>query len=149
MLEEITNYLKLSESLSTAGQPSEEQIEEIAQAGFAVVINLARTGTDYSLEDEAASVLELGMEYIHLPVIWEAPSLSNLEVFFAVMDALKGQRIFLHCAANMRVSAFVALFRILRLGWAREQAFAEMQRIWTPNETWQAFIDLALSGRDG
>ncbi|MBN2550893.1 MAG: protein tyrosine phosphatase family protein [Anaerolineales bacterium] len=144
-LNEIYNYLQLTDHLATAGQPSEAQLAEVAQAGCQLVINLARTGQDYSLPDEASTVLANGMEYIHIPVIWEAPTRTNLENFMAVMQANHGRRVFLHCAANMRVSAFVALDRILRLGWTREQAFADMQRIWNPDARWKDFIEGALS----
>jgi len=33
----------------------------------------------------------------------------------------------------MRVSAFVGLHRVLRLGWEREPAFALMRDVWEPN----------------
>lgn len=144
MLADIYNYLKLSDTLATSGQPTEVQIEAIGRAGYQLVINLALTGTPYSLPDEAASVQAAGMEYIHIPVIWDHPTLENLQAFFAAMDANQERKVFVHCAANMRVSAFVALYRILRLNWPPEKAFEDLQRIWTPNETWQAFIDLGM-----
>ena len=144
MLEDIYNYLRLSDRLATSGQPSEEQIAEIAQAGFQVVINLALTGTDYALKDEAGSVGSHGMEYIHIPVLWQQPTRADLEAFFAAMDANPDKKVFVHCAANMRVSAFLALYRILRLGWEQEKAFEDVYRIWTPKEQWKSFIEEML-----
>lgn len=148
MLEEIYNYLKLSETLATSGQPSEAQIGEIARAGYQLVINLALADAEYSLPDERTTVESHGMAYIHLPVIWTQPTAENLEAFCDVMDANQGKKVFVHCAANMRVSAFVALYRIRRLGWPPEQAFLEMQRIWTPEGWWQDFILASLPGGD-
>ena len=144
MLEDIYNYLCLTENLSTSGQPREEQLVEIARAGFQVVINLLPAFSEDALADEATSVLKLGMAYVHIPVIWEQPTLQNLKTFIAVMDANQEQRIFLHCAANMRVSAFMALYRIIKLRWEPNRAFADMQRIWKPNPVWQRFIQEAL-----
>ena len=144
MLENIPAYLKLTDQLATSGQPSAEQIAEIAQAGYQVVINLALTGTEYALPDEAGTVRSLGLEYIHLPVIWSKPTLQNLEDFFNVMDAHKESKVFVHCAANMRVSAFVALYRIKRLGWKREDAFLHTYKIWRPDGVWAELIDQAL-----
>ena len=144
MLENIPAYLKLTDQLATSGQPSAEQIAEIAQAGYQVVINLALTGTEYALPDEAGTVRSLGLEYIHLPVIWSRPTLQNLEDFFNVMDAHKESKVFVHCAANMRVSAFVALYRIKRLGWKREEAFQHTYKIWRPDGVWAELIDQAL-----
>ena len=146
MLEEIYNYRRLSDTLATSGQPNEEQLAEVAAAGFELVINLALTHTDYALEDEAGLVKSLGLSYVHIPVLWEEPAPIDLENFFAVMDANRDKRLYVHCAANMRVSAFVALYRIQRLGWPVEKAFADVYAIWQPNPTWQAFIDQALQG---
>ena len=139
-LDDIYNFLPLSNSLATSGQPSQEQMVEIAKAGFQVVINLGLSKADYALEDEAGLVKSLGMAYVHIPVLWEAPGKVDLESFFGVMETHCEKRVYVHCAANMRVSTFVALYRILRLGWERETAFRDVYRIWTPDERWQSFI---------
>jgi uncharacterized protein (TIGR01244 family) len=143
-IDAIYNYLLHSNSLSTSGQPSQEQIVEIAKAGFQVVINLGLTKTDYALEDEAGLVKSSGMAYVHIPVLWDAPQKIDLESFFAVMDAHQDKRVYVHCAANMRVSSFLALYRILRLGWDRDRAFRDVYQIWTPDERWQSFIEEML-----
>jgi hypothetical protein len=38
----------------------------------------------------------------------------------------------------------MALYRIQRLGWPVDKAFAEVYTIWQPNLIWQAFIDQIL-----
>jgi len=148
MLEDIYNYLELSESIATSGQPSESQIADIAETGYQLVINLALSNTKNSLSDERSTVESYRMEYIHLPVIWEYPTVENLESFCDVMDANQEKKIFVHCAANMRVSAFMALYRIRRLGWSPEEAFQDMQRIWTPEAWWRDFILAVLPSED-
>jgi uncharacterized protein (TIGR01244 family) len=144
MLREIYNYLSLSDTIATAGQPTEEQIAAIAEDGYELVINLGLADSEYALDDEEAVVRAHGMQYIHLPVIWEQPTGLDLERFIEVMEANKGKNVFIHCAANMRVSVFMALYRILRLGWSHEKAFEQVKRIWVPNATWQTFIDEIL-----
>jgi uncharacterized protein (TIGR01244 family) len=144
MLKEIYNYLSLTESIATAGQPTEGQIAAIAENGYEVVINLGLADAEYALKNEGALVRARGMQYIHLPVIWERPTKLDLEQFFKVMEANQDKKVFVPCAANMRVSVFMALYRIIRLGWPSEKAFEEVKRIWTPNNTWQMFIDESL-----
>jgi len=146
MLVEIYNFLQLSDRIATSGQPDEEQLMEIGRAGYEAVINLALTGTDYALEDEAGLVRSLGMKYIHIPVIWENPTLENLSTFMDTMDSLQGKKVYVHCVANMRVSAFMALYRILRLGWDLERSMEDVHKIWEPNERWAAFIQHVLNG---
>jgi len=50
-----------------------------------------------------------------------------------------------HCRHNKRVPVFVALDRIRRQGWERTAALGAMRKIWTPDATWQAFIERTLA----
>ena len=71
---------------------------------------------------------------------FDAPTVENVRDFAATMDEWAGKKIFVHCAANYRVSTFVALYGELRLGWTRERADALVHELWQPNDTWRAFI---------
>lgn len=149
MLIEIKNFQRLSDSISSAGQPTEEQLKDIKEAGFQVVVNLGlHNNPEYSLRNEAGSVTALGMEYIHIPVIFERPTRQNLVEFFKAMEGSQGKKTFVRCAMNMRVSAFIGLYNAMRLKQPREQAFELMRRIWDPNDVWQAFIDEMLADRN-
>ncbi len=139
-IEHIYNYLKLSDSVATAGQPTEAQFSLIKESGYQVVVNLALPESPNALLHEQAIVESLGMQYIHIPVVWENPTLEDVGRFFSVMDAIANQPVFVHCAANMRVSAFMYLYRRLHEGMSDEQAKIDLHRIWTPNDTWQEFI---------
>ena len=149
MLNDIVNYLPLTSSIATGGQPSEVELESIAQAGFEVVINLGLTGTDYALADEASLVEKLGLRYIHIPVVWEAPTRGDLDQFLEAMAANQDKKVFVHCALNMRVSVFMALYRILRLGWRYERAIEDVYEIWRPDGVWQTFIRDCLGENSG
>ena len=85
------------------------------------------------------------MRYIHIPVIWSAPKQSDIDLFFEVMETLKGRRVFLHCAANARVSTFVYLYRIARLGIYPAAAKKDLDALWEPKDVWREFVDEALS----
>ncbi len=143
MLEAIHNFVELDDRLATAGQPDEDQLRELATAGYGVVINLGLMDPRYCLADEAGLVQSLGLRYHHIPVDFKAPRLEDLQQFIHAMDAGQGQRCFVHCAANYRVSVFVALYRQLRYGWRMEQADAHIRRVWQPDEVWAAFINEA------
>jgi protein tyrosine phosphatase (PTP) superfamily phosphohydrolase (DUF442 family) len=137
----IYNYRQASPDLATSGQPKEHQLAEIAAAGYGLIINLAlHDDPRYSLPDEAESVRALGLEYIHIPVQFGAPTEADLHRFFDAMERGRGRKVWVHCAANMRVTAFVGLYRVLREGWAIERAFQLMDGVWKPNDVWSAFI---------
>jgi uncharacterized protein (TIGR01244 family) len=142
----IYKLLRIDERLATAGQPTEAQLSAVAEQGFDLVINLAlHDDPRYSLPDEAASVRLLDMDYVHIPVQFKAPTLADLAQFFDTMDAAQDRKVFVHCAANIRVTTFLGLYRVLRLGWDEDKAFAPMRQIWQPDETWSAFIAQALA----
>ena len=137
----IYQFRQATPDMATSGQPNEEQLKSIAEAGYQVVINLAlHDDPRYSLTDEFGSVHRLGMDYEHIPVQFSAPTEADLERFFAAMDDHKGQRVWIHCAANMRVTAFLGLYRRLREGWSEAEAFELMNDVWQPNDVWSAFI---------
>ncbi len=139
----IRDYLAIAPTLATAGQPTAEQFVALAQAGYQVVINLALSTADTAIPHEAELVKSLGMTHFHVPVVWDAPTPMDLEIFFRVMERNSRHSIFVHCARNQRVAVFVYLYRILRQGVDEATARVDLYRIWQPNPTWQAFIDRA------
>ena len=139
-LENIYNYLKISDKIATAGQPSVEQFSYIKQAGYQVVINLALKDSSNALANEKEIVESEEMQYVHIPVIWENPTEDKLQEFIRVMKTNVDKKIFVHCAANKRVSAFIYLYRRFQEGMDDEAAKKDLHKIWIPNETWQQFI---------
>jgi protein tyrosine phosphatase (PTP) superfamily phosphohydrolase (DUF442 family) len=97
------------------------------------------------LKDEASSVKALGIEYVHIPVQFDAPTEHDLTLFFETMDRCKNRRVWVHCAANMRVTAFLGLYWRLREGWPDQRAFALMRDVWRPNPVWSTFIATQLA----
>jgi hypothetical protein len=73
-------------------------------------------------------------------VKFDAPTIEDFRTFAATMDQWNDKRVFVHCAANYRASAFVAVYGELRLGWTRERADALARKLWLPDDTWRAFI---------
>ena len=145
MITDIINFRRIDATLDTGGQPSEEELAAAARDGVEVVINLAlHDDPRYSLADERATVKALGMAYVHIPVKFDAPTEQDLFTFFNAMETYSGKRILLHCAANKRVTAFLGLYRVIRLCWDVEPAFAPMKTVWEPNENWAPFIRAML-----
>jgi uncharacterized protein (TIGR01244 family) len=144
----IYNYRAVDETLGTSGQPTAAQLAAIAQAGFQTVINLAlHNDPRYSLPDEEGTVHSLGMHYVHIPVQFASPTRNDLLAFFDAMEAHRGEKVWVHCAANMRVSAFLGLYRVLRQGADTEQAFDLMRDLWQPDVVWSTFMAEALKDR--
>ncbi len=141
MLEHLPAFLPVSPHLLTAGQPAPADFALMAQAGVQVVINTAPPGAHGYLANEAQLVMENGMVYAHLPIIFGQPLVSDFLSFAGVMNAHQGRTILVHCAANVRVSALVYLYRALIEGEAESLARARMLQIRSPDATWSRFID--------
>ena len=142
-IQEIYNFMHLGETLSSSGMPTAEQMKSVAEAGTQVVINLAPHDVPRAIPNEGELVTALGMEYLNFPVIWRAPEQETLIRFMDAMDAHKDKKILVHCEANYRASAFIMLYRVLRLGWKKEDAIPIMEKMWNPEDfpVWQEFID--------
>jgi uncharacterized protein (TIGR01244 family) len=146
---EIRNVREVDTSLLTSGQPSEGQLAAVARRGVEVVINLAPHDAPSALTDEAGCLADLGLDYVHIPVAFSAPTERDLAAFFAAMDANRARQMLVHCAANKRVTAFLGLYRVVRLGWAPEEAFALMHSVWEPDPVWSRFIERVLEKHRG
>ena len=140
-LEQIRNYFFYRDDLASAGMPTRKQLAEVAAAGFELVINLAMDTAPNQFPGEEELVQELEMDYVHIPVVWEAPHLYDLNRFFEVMQSNQGRKIFVHCVANYRASVFIYLYRCLVEGMDEAAARQDMQKIWTPDEVWKDFIE--------
>ena len=143
-LDHIMHYLRISQDLATAGQIRYDDIPAIREAGFDVVVNLAPAHKERNGE-EGFRVTSSGMSYIHIPVDWRNPSPRDLQLFFDVMEANRDRKVVVHCFANMRVSAFVYLYRTLKLGVAKGEARRDLEKIWRPESEaqWARFIERA------
>ena len=140
--QDIYNFIQVNETLSTGGQPTEEQIRSAAAEGFTSVINLATFHPSQSLEDEAGLVQSLGMTYYAIPVVWNNPQNSDFSAFEKVMQQLPTGKALVHCAANFRVTAFYSLYALKHLGWSQAQAESFRAQIWEGSEipVWEQFI---------
>ena len=140
--EEIFNYLKVNDRLSTAGQPTEAQLRDLAADGFTAIINLAPVNPPYTPEDEAGLARELGLAYQYIPVDWNNPTAADFAAFEQAMQATAAGKTLSHCMANFRVTAFYSLYAHKYLGWSKEQAEVFRARIWAGSDypVWETFI---------
>ena len=132
-IEDIYNYLPISDTLGTSGQPTVEQFHSVRAAGYTTVINLLPHDTENSLKNEAA------LRYIHIPVRY-TPTEENFTEFVRSMQAVSEEKVWVHCAANARVSAFLYRYRCAVLGEDEVTAKEDLKQIWEPFGVWKKFI---------
>lgn len=144
-LDAILNFVQLTERVGTAGQPTAEQFADIAAAGYVAVVNLAVPDSHNAVANEGSLVTATGMSYVNIPVRWENPTLADLQHFLRIMRAWRGERVFVHCAMNMRVSAFMYHYLTLEEGLPAARARSPILDKWEPkmDEVWKRFLALA------
>ena len=140
--QDIYNYRKVNDQISTGGQPTKEQLQAAAEAGFKAIINLATYNPQNSLADEDELVHSLDMTYFPIPVDWNDPKIEDFEAFEKVMLQLNGVNTLIHCAANFRVTAFYGLYAMKHLGWTEAKADEFRQSVWQEKDypIWEKFI---------
>ena len=144
-MKEILNYYRVSDKIATSGQPTQDQFCAIAEDGYKVVINLALNSSSNAIPEEDAIVTDLGMVYIHLPVVWEAPQIDDVQIFCHLMSIHNLRKVWVHCAKNMRVSCFMYLYQKHILNLSEEQSCYPMNKIWQPQDVWQELIQAAAT----
>ena len=136
-LKDIIAYVPVDERLATSGQPTVAQFKDIAAAGFQTVINLGLPTSTGALSDEKATVEANGMDYVSIPVPFEAPTREHYFRFEAELRPRRDRRVWVHCAMNYRVSSFLAVYR--------RDAFASVVKVWEPDLVWARWTDDCLS----
>ncbi len=138
------NFIQNSEQLASSGQPTQNEIQEIADLGYSTIVNVALSSSDNAIAHEGDIVTNAGMSYIHIPIQWESPRIEQFELFASVLRKLDSQKVWVHCALNMRVSAFIYLYNVLHLGISDEDAKSQLNRVWQPNPIWSDFINKTI-----
>jgi protein tyrosine phosphatase (PTP) superfamily phosphohydrolase (DUF442 family) len=138
----VFNYLQINPNLATSGQPTKKQLIAIQRAGYKKIINLAPSNAENALSNEADIVTALSMDYINIPVDFSNPTEQDFAQFVSQMQKHSTQKIWVHCAANMRVSAFIFRYRTTILKEEHLCAEADLKKIWQPSSVWKRFINL-------
>ena len=141
-LKKIFNYYKVPDLFETSGQPNNKQLISIANGGYEAVINLApNTTIEGRIINEKGILKSNNITYIHIPVDFNNPLDEDFNKFVAALEQNKHKKIWVHCAANMRVSAFVFKYRRDVLGLSPKDIEEDLEAIWVPNKTWSSFLE--------
>jgi protein tyrosine phosphatase (PTP) superfamily phosphohydrolase (DUF442 family) len=139
-LAEIINFRQYSETFASAGQPTREQFQSIADNGFERVVYIAFTNNPNALPDADLVVKGLGMEYMQVPVDFSSPLPDEFYAFSDAMERNRGKKTLLHCQVNARATAFSFLYRVIYNDVPIAEAKTDMNTVWQPNEVWRDFI---------
>lgn len=129
---------RLTPEILTSGQPIEEHFSVLRDAGCEGVLSLLPPGQEPVWEEAVCD--DLGLDYQVVPVVWLDPRPRDFERFRNQMNAWSGRRILVHCAANLRVSTFFAIWRLRENLCPPEITAADLRAVWTPNSVWENYL---------
>lgn len=150
-LAQIPTFSVIHEHLFSSAQPSIEQLKLIKEYGCSTVINLALSNAPNHIENEDRICLDLGLNYIHIPIDWETPSAEQCLLVLDLIDHLvQNEIVWIHCTKNDRSSCLMYVYRQFYMNMDMPTSQDLLHEIWEPNETWTGLIHsitLQLQGR--
>ncbi len=144
-LKKIYHYERVTDTIASSGQPTPDQFQDIKDAGYQAVVNLALPDSDNAIANEGSLVTALEMSYFHIPVKFDDPTPEDLKTFSGLMDALAEHKVWVHCVVNARVSAFLYVYLHQIKGLPASACRTQLLERWEPqmDEVWQRFISTA------
>jgi protein tyrosine/serine phosphatase len=121
----IENFGKINDNYYRGSQPNAEEFAQLKHLGIKTVIDLRE---DYK-KDEEASVRDLGMNYVRIPLKTRvAATAEQWKYFLGLVNDPTKQPVYVHCKGGRhRTGAMTALYRITHDGWTADQAYEEMK----------------------
>lgn len=142
-LASLRAFHKIDDRLLTSGSVTMEQFTDVKRHGVQHVVTLLPG--DQS--EEKRRVESLGMTFHQIPVDFRSPAEAQLDTFATLMHSFGSDKALVHCAANMRVSAFVYVYRVTRKNIPKRNALRDLQAIWHPTRQWNGLIRKGLEAR--
>lgn len=139
------NVEQIGPLLATSGQPSEQALRTLASRGFKAVVYLAPSSVPNAVPNEAELLRAQAIEFVQIPIPFNAPDESHVQAFFSVMDRLKNVSTLVHCEISMRASVMVFLYRSIRRREDPAVAYEAVARVWSPRGAWRRLADQQLA----
>ena len=138
------NVVPISEDLVTAGQPTAESLAALSRLGFKAVIYLAPPTVRDAVPNEPEIVTNQGLAFVNIPIQWAKPTEADFQSFAGAMKRFQGQKVLVHCQANMRASAMTFLYRVIVVKENPVQAYDAVLKVWTPKDQWKELMNSQL-----
>jgi protein tyrosine phosphatase (PTP) superfamily phosphohydrolase (DUF442 family) len=109
--------------IATAGQPEQEHLERLAEAGYRTVLDVRTLEEDPGF-DESKTVRSAGMEYVNMPLEVKPEAFTD-QVFDRARELLadpERRPILVHCASAVRVVPLLIPYLILDEGRSPDEA---------------------------
>lgn len=139
------NVVVIGPNLVTSGQPTVQALAGLSKQGFEAGIYLAPSSVSDAIKNEPELVNSQGLEFIHVPIPFGAPTEAHFEAVSAALQRLRDQKVLVHCQVNMRASTMVFLHRVIEEKESPAMAWESVTRVWSPEGPWKRLVLAQLS----
>jgi uncharacterized protein (TIGR01244 family) len=124
------NSQQITHDVSIGPQPSEQDLQQLAKDGVKTVINLRVENEQegqLSPMDEGQMARDLGMEYLHIPVIGDQIREGQVDEFRNAVENLP-KPVYVHCAKGKRAATLSLMDRAVCEGWSGKETLAQAKK---------------------
>ena len=142
--------MKLDHTVSSIGALSLDVAQNLKRVGFASVVNLrlsSELGVD--IADQAAIVIEAGMNFVHIPFSAQSPDPRAADRFLEAVAKPVNQPAFIHCRSGNRAAALWCIRRVLVDGCDCDTAMEEAAQVGLVSSTLRSFVLAYLEPHNG
>lgn len=140
MKTQIINSHQYNNLLAAGGQPTVDQIAELKESGFSVLINISPQSAKNALTNEALLAEKQELIYVHFPVDCSNLQTYHFETFRAILNQFKDKKTFVHCGANIKTSNLLHLYNVLEMKFDEKVSLKELYSIQKPEEKWFVYF---------
>jgi uncharacterized protein (TIGR01244 family) len=116
----MTDFKKVNDDLSIAGQISAEELRKIAIEGFKSVLNLRDPDENGFFHDEKQQAEIVGLEYVNIPLNSQEPNKElTTQTILEIYNLPKP--ILIHCAGGARAGGIALITDAIQAGYTYEQ----------------------------
>lgn len=141
----VKDFKQINNLIATSGQPTLDELKDIAELGYDTIINLSVPGSNLAIPHEGEIAIKNGMNYVHIPVLWQSPSSEQFKLFRSIMDSLRGKKVWIHCVGNVIAAYFVYTYLMMSPNLHNVKDAKSIIDMSTVNENWSKFITHNIS----
>ncbi|MBD2567949.1 beta-lactamase hydrolase domain-containing protein [Anabaena lutea] len=116
----MTDFKKVNDDLSVAGQISSEELRELAIEGFKSILNLRDPDENGFFADEQQQAEIVGLEYANVPLNPKEPNQELTTAAIQEIDNLP-KPILIHCAGGARAGGIALIAEAIQAGLTYEE----------------------------
>jgi len=123
----ISNFEQVNETILRGAAPTDENLRLLAKSGIKVVVDLRQPGS--AVKHESTVAQELGMKYIHIPLGFKSPHLSEMSRILGILSDSEKQPVFVHCRQGAdRTGMTIGMYRRIHDKWEFGKTYEEMRK---------------------